>query len=895
MNIVDGNKSFSVNINMHLLFLCLLILCFNKLSYSDTIPTRIYETKKLISSPPVIDGLLDDEIWNTLEWSGDFVQREPYEGEQPTQQTLFKIIYDDNNLYVAIKAQDTETDKIEKRLTRRDEFDGDWVGIVIDSYNDKLTAFAFIVNAAGVKNDGFISNEDNMDETWDPVWYVKTSMVESGWNAEMKIPYTQLRFADKEEYIWGLQVMRWIFRKEEFSAWQHVPMETSRWVSMFGELQGIKGIKPKKEVEIIPYVMGNTERFEEEEGNPYATGSKYGYSAGVDGKIAVTNNMTLNFTVNPDFGQVEADPSEVNLTAFETYFPEKRPFFIEGSNIYNFSLTDGDGPMSQDNLFYSRRIGRTPHHEPELIDDSLQTEYSDQPEFTTILGAFKLSGKTQNGWSIGVMESLAAKEFAKIDAEGEERKEMVEPLTNYFNTRIQKDLKEGNTTIGGMVTATNRKIDSESIDFLHHSAYTGGLDFTNYWKEKSYYFQAIASFSHMVGNTKSITELQESSRRYYQRPDANHLTLDTTLTSLTGHGGTIGGGKIGAGHWRYVGWITWRSPGLELNDMGYLRQADVIQQVLWAQYRIWEPFSIFRSLNVNFNQWSGYDFSGTRVYLGGNVNFHMQFKNYWSFGSGINRDGAHISRSELRGGPALRFPGDWNNWVAISTDERKKLNFELFMFNNWGDENNSRFFDVGLEITYRPLNVLSLSIEPGYRQGRRDLQYVETIELDNDNRYIISTLNSEMFSADFRINFSLTPDLSIQYWGQPYIFAGNYSTFKRITNPMNDDYNNRFHIYEEGVEIFYDEENEIYEVDENQDGDIDYNFENPNFNFFEFRSNLVARWEYIPGSSIYFVWSQGRTGDNSMGEFDFVEDMENLFSIVPHNVFLIKFSYRFSL
>ncbi len=873
-----------------ILLFSLLILCFSYLSFADTVPQQIYKTKKINSTPPVIDGIIDDEIWNSVEWSGDFIQREPYEGEQPTQKTLFKILYDDDNLYVAIRADDTEPEKIEKRLTRRDQFEGDWVAIGIDSYYDKLTAFSFAVNAAGVKNDLIVTNEDMMDDTWDPVWYVKTTIDSEGWNAEMKIPYTQLRFADKKEHVWGLQVMRQLFRKEEFSAWKHVPVESSRWVGMFGELHGINNIKPKKEVEIIPYVMGNVERFEEEEGNPFASGKKFGYSAGVDGKIAVTNDLTLNFTINPDFGQVEADPSEVNLTAFETFFPERRPFFIEGNNIYDYSLTDGGGPMSQDNLFYSRRIGRSPHHDPDLEDN----EYADQPEFTTILGAFKLSGKTRNGWSIGVLESVTQEEYATIYFEGERRKEVVEPMTNFFNTRLQKDFNKGNTTVGGMVTATNRKIDDESIDFLPYSAYTGGLDFTNYWKDKAYYLSLKTVFSHLNGNTKSITELQESSRRYYQRPDATHLNLDTTRTTLTGTGGTISGGKIGEGHWRYGGYVTWRSPGLELNDMGYMRQADIIQQSAWGGYRIWEPFSIFRSFNISFDQWSGWDFSGTQLYLGGNINFHTQFKNYWSIGSGINRGTSNILRSELRGGPALRFPGDWNNWAFISTDERKKLVFEVFTFNNWGDLNHSRFFDIGLEISYRPLTALSLSIEPSFTKGRRDLQYVETLNIEGEDRYIISTLNSEILSADFRINLSLTPDLSIQYWGQPFIFAGDYSTFKRITEPMADNYNDRFHVFNEN-EIFFDDDENIYEVDENQDGTIDYFFENPNFNFFEFRSNLVARWEYIPGSSIYLVWSQGRTGDNSYGEFNFRRDFDQLYSIVPHNIFLIKVSYRISL
>ncbi|MCF8369051.1 MAG: carbohydrate binding family 9 domain-containing protein [Bacteroidales bacterium] len=867
-----------------------LISYFSNSAFSQEEITKNYRTQRVTVQSPAIDGMFDEEVWNTVPWDNSFVQREPYEGIDPTQKTAFKIVYDDHHIYVAIKAYDTEADKIEKRLSRRDAFDGDWVGIAFDSYNDKLTAFSFAVTVAGVKNDLIVTNEDQQDDTWDPVWYVKTAIVEDGWNAEMKIPLTQIRFAKKEQHEWGLQVMRWLFRSEEFSNWQHIPQESSRWVSGYGQLNGINGITPKKEVELIPYVMGNTERFEKEEGNPFANGKKYGYSAGLDGKVAVTNDLTLNFTVNPDFGQVEADPSEVNLTAFESYFQEKRPFFVEGNNIYDYSLTDGDGGLSQDNLFYSRRIGRRPHHEPEITDD----EYMDMPEFTRILGAAKLSGKTRNGWSVGIMESLAGREFATIDNEGVRRDVMIEPLTNYFNARVQKDIEQGNTTVGGMFTATHRNISDTSISFLPGSAYSGGLDFTNYWSQKKYFFAFRGVFSQVNGTKESITELQESSRRNYQRPDATHLGVDTNLTALSGQGGSLSAGKIGGGHWRYVGWVTWRSPGLELNDMGYLRQSDVVQQVLWAQYRIWEPFSIFRSLNINFNQWSMYDFAGTMVNLGGNINFYTQFKNYWSVGSGLNRDVYNVNRSELRGGPALKYPGDWNSWMFISSDERKKVVGGLFMFNNWGDLNSSRFFDIGMEFTYQPIDAMSFSVEPSYRDGRREMQFVDELEFNDEPRYIVSTLNSDMVSLDFRINLNITPDMTFQYWGQPFVFSGNYSNYKRITDPLNENYTDRFHILA-GDEISYNENIDEYEVDENLDGTVDYNIENQNFNFFEFRSNLVFRWEYIPGSTLYVVWSQGRSGDNSYGQFNFRDDMKDLYSIIPHNIFQVKFSYRISL
>lgn len=869
---------------------CLLVTFLHLGLHASDDLQKSYSAIPLKSPPPDIDGVLDDAAWSTGKWEEGFVQREPYEGVDPTQKTAFKILYDNENIYVAIRAYDSEPGKIEKRLSRRDAFEGDWVAIAFDSYFDKLTAFSFGVSASGVKNDLFVSNEDQMDDTWDPVWYVKTSVDHEGWTAEMKIPLTQVRFAKTKNHVWGVQVMRWLFRKEEFSTWQPIPQESSRWVSRFGELTGIEGISPKREVELIPYVMGNLETMEKEDGNPYCDGTSLGYSAGLDGKVAVTNDLTLNFTVNPDFGQVEADPSEVNLTAFETFFPEKRPFFIEGSNIYNFQVTAGDGPNSQDNLFYSRRIGNRPSKEPELDDD----EYMDKSEFTRILGAFKLSGKTRNGWSIGVMESVTNKEKAAISCEGVEHYKTIEPLTNFFNGRVQKDFGKGKTVLGGMVTATNRMIEDTSINFLAKSAYTGGVDFQNFWKDKNYYLGIRTLFSQVSGSKESITNVQESSRRYYQRPDAEHLQLDTTLSSLTGHGGTIEGGKIGGGHWRYLGWLTWRSPGLELNDMGYLRQADLIQQVLWVQYRVWEPVAIFRNFSINLNQWSEHDFSGTRLTFAGNMNFNLQFKNYWSMGSGIEVGTTTIKRAELRGGPALAYPGDVNNWIALKSDSRKKLTVELFMFNNWGAKNSSRFLNAGLEFTYRPVNSLSFSLGPEYIKGKREMQYVETIELATDNRFIISTLETDQWSANIRANLNITPDLTIQYWGQPFLFAGNYSVFKRVTEPLASHYEDRFHVYT-GDEIFYDETNGIYHFDENLDGETDYSLEDPNFNFFEFRSNLVLRWEYIPGSTVYLVWSQGRTGDNNAGEFSFKNDLNSLYSIAPHNVFLIKFSYRISI
>jgi hypothetical protein len=574
---------------------------------------RTYQTKKIDGSNIKIDGSITEKLWENVGWSGDFIQYEPNEGQKPIENTEFKILYDDNNLYIAVNVYDKNPRKIEKRLGRRDSWDGDLIAVHIDSYFDKKTAFVFSVNAAGVRNDGVISNDQSgSDDTWDPLWIVKTRITEKGWTAEMKIPLSQLRFGQKENQVWGLQIVRRLFREGEWSMWQYIPQSESGWVSRYGELTGLKDLKPKRQVELAPYISSKYNLYEAEQGNPYADGTDFSYNVGIDGKIGITNNLTLDFAVNPDFGQVEADPSEVNLTAFESFFDEKRPFFVEGNNITDYQITPGGNPWSSDNLFYSRRIGRAPQYYIE--DDLAENEYSKTPSNTGILGALKLTGKTKNGLSIGIVESLANKEYAKIDLDGDERKEVVEPLTNYFAGRLQKDLNNGNTVVGGMLTSTNRFIDNSQLEFLNSNAYTGGLDFMQYFKDKKYFVSTTFVGSHIQGSTEAITIQQESSRRYFQRPDVDYMTLDTNRTSLSGYGGNFLFAKHVNKGLSFMTNVTWRSPGLELNDMGYMRRANSIFQFVWAGYRITEPVFIFRSIGINANQWAGWDFGGVNTF-----------------------------------------------------------------------------------------------------------------------------------------------------------------------------------------------------------------------------------------------------------------------------------------
>lgn len=866
----------------------LLFSVLNLIPFLGFTQLRNYNTKKINGEAPVIDGRINEDVWKTVEWSGDFTQQEPYENAAPSQQTAVKVLYDDNNLYIAVRAFDTEPQKIEKRLGRRDSFEGDWIAVVISSHNDNLTGFGFGTNAVGVKSDGKFSNDTDWDETWDPVYYVKTSIDEEGWIAEMRIPLNQLRFAKSEKHIWGFEVMRYLFRKEEMSLWQMVPKDASGWVSRWGEIHGIENINPKKEIALTPYLMGSLEKSEVEEGNPFETGTNWAYNAGLDGKIAVTNDLTLNFTINPDFGQVEADPSEVNLTAFESYFSEQRPFFIEGSNIFNYPLNAGNG-RSRDNLFYSRRIGRHPNYEPEIEED----EYIDSPEFTRILGAFKLSGKTKKGWSIGIMESVTNNEYAKIDRQGVQSKQIVEPMTNYFNARIQKDINKGKTIIGGMVTATNRFINDSVLEFLPSSAYSAGVDFNQYWEDRTYNFQAKFIGSNVNGTEEAILTRQEAPQRYYQRPDATHLHIDSSLTLLNGFAGSIMAAKIGRGHWRYGLKGNFSSPGLSLNDMGYMRRGDAINQNSWVEYTIWEPFSIFRKMDIRVNQWIGWDFKGTQLYSGIRGSWDAQFKNYWSVDVNITREGFDIDRHQLRGGPALRTPGMWRTKISVNTDERKKLVADAFVYRGFGTDDWRDAFDVGLELSYRPLPSLQISVDPVFIHDQETLIYIETFDFDGQSRYITSGMERKELQLNFRINYSLTPELSFQYWGQPFFFSGDYHDFAKVVDAGNTNYYDQFHVFDDN-EISYDEANDQYLIDETGDGNTDYSFENPDFSFYEFRSNFVIRWEYIPGSTAYFVWSQGRSGDVGNGGFYLSDHIENLMDAKPSNVFLLKLSYRLS-
>ncbi|MDD7915370.1 DUF5916 domain-containing protein [Polaribacter ponticola] len=850
-------------------------------STGNKIPKRIYTTKKL-KNTPVIDGDISDVAWDVVEWSTDFTEKSPDEGTEPTHQTKFKVMYDAKFLYIAIRALDEEPDLIQQRLSRRDGFAGDRVNVIIDSYHDKRTAFVFTTTAAGVKGEEIATgNGDNWDASWNPIWYTNAKVDAKGWTAEMKIPFSQLRFGNAKEQIWGFNVVRNIFRKNERSLWQRIPNDQSGFISEAGELHGLINLVSQKQLEIQPFTVLQYDNYPKEVGNPYRDGSDFKLNAGLDAKIGITNDLTLDLTINPDFGQVEADPGAIALDGFQIFFREQRPFFVENKNIFDFEFANG-----RDNLFYSRRIGRNPHRSA-----SLQTgEFANEPINSTILGAAKFSGKTQSGWSIGVLESVTANEYAEIhEVEGKTREEIVEPLTNFFIARAQKDFNKRNSFIGGIFTATNRNLDG-NFNELHKAAYSGGLDFQHNWHNRDYFLDGNIIMSHVLGSKEAITATQETLRHNFGRVDASHVNIDPTRTSLTGTGGRIEAGKNGGGNWRYNGGFIWRSPELELNDVGFLRQTDEMIQFSNIRY-LWQiPTKTYRDIQVRFNQFTTYDFEGnqnkSQIELQGNVNW---INNWWT-----ELETGYIpvvyGNAYLRGGPRWRFADEKYIALFFGSDRSKKMSFTLGYVNSTTDESVNNFKRYVFRMNYQPFDAFSMSINTEFEKARNKTQYVAESDFNTTKRYVLGEMDNQTLSTTLRLNYSLNPNFSIQFYGQPFISRGRYSNFNYVNEPTAKSINDRVSMYSSNQISL---ENDIYSIDENLNSITDYTFEKPDFSFVQLRTNLVARWEYIPGSELFFVWARGgSTNDNPRHSLS--RSLKNqITNDKIEDTFLIKATYRF--
>lgn len=852
---------------------------------STKLPKKIYVTKALdLVAPPVLDGLLDDAAWDIVEWTGDYIENLPDENTPPIEQTKFKIVYDKQFIYFGFRCYDKNPKEIVKRLSRRDGFEGDWIEINIGSHNDQLTSFSFAGSVAGVKSDGFISdNGKTWEGNWNPVWHLKTHIDDEGWTAEIKIPLSQLKFSNAANQVWALQSTRRYFRTEERSLWQRIPLDAAGWVSEFGELHGLVNLSPQRQIEIQPFILSKLETYPQEAGNPFKTGNDFKLNGGLDAKIGVTNDLTLNLTINPDFGQVEADPAAIALDGFQIFYPEQRPFFVENKNIFDYTFAD-----DQDNLFYSRRIGRNPNGYPNTTNGA----FVSMPENTAILGAAKFSGKTKTGWSVGILESVTNKEFAKIAENGNQRKELVEPLTNYFVGRAQKDFNDRNSYVGGILTAVNRNLETNNLDFLHQSAYSSGIDFMHNWKNRKYYFKGNLVTSHVQGSKEAIAATQTNITHLFQRADAKNVWVDLNRTSLTGTGGKFEMGKASVGNWRYKGSFLWRSPQLELNDVGFLRQADEIRQNAYFSYETLKPFGNFRKIQTNLEQHSTYDFDGNfnkmQFYLGTDA----VFSNNWNATVTVNYKPVNYSNAVLQGGPRFRYSEEFFKSFRFTSDYRKKLKFNGAIYSNEAKNNVLSYTELNVGFIYQPVDAFTVSVSPVYSINKNKQQYITQTHFDTTPRYITASLDQNTLSAAIRFDYSLNPNFTIQYYGQPFISTGRYRDFNKVIDPIADYHRDRVAVFNQS-QIHFDPIQNNYTVDEDQNGTTDYTIRNPDFSYIQFRSNLVARWEYIPGSELFLVWSQGMASNGNPNEDLWSNLDSHILGRKPTNIFLIKMTYRF--
>lgn len=839
---------------------------------------RVYYATRT-SSTPTIDGIPDDPVWEEGAWTSDFLQQYPTNGGKATFQTKIKILYDYDNLYIIIYCLDDDPDKIRRIFNRRDKFSGDMAGIAIDSYNDKRTAYEFNVTAAGQKIDLKHSGDKNFDQNWDAVWDAATSITDSGWVAEMRIPFSQLRYSSKKDHSWGLHVWRWIDRVKEESQWQLIPQDAPAMVYLFGRLEGISNIRSSRQVELLPYVSSKAD-FKNQLDGPQDKYFHPGFSAGLDAKIGISSNFTLDATINPDFGQVEADPSVLNLTAYETFYEEKRPFFLEGQDIFDFRL-------DEDYLFYSRRIGKTPSYSPDTEGD----DYTTLPDNTTILGSAKLSGKTSNGLSIGIMNSLTTAESGTLYSGDQSASFAAEPLSNYFVSRVKKESNNANTIYGFSFNSVNRIInDSILQNEITNSALTGGIDFTQYWKNKYYYVSANLAGSRLNGTEQAITAIQESHIHRFQRTDASHLTLDTTRTSLTGTGGTFSIGKSG-GRFKFNTDFNYWSPQLNTNDLGFMREADMLEQKAEVSYESTSSKGFIRKYIFELNQRSRFTFGNELTHSGLDFEAYTEYSNLYTSFFHFVYVLPSLNTRELRGGPGIYEDGYLGGYLYLQSNTSKDLFFSAEYGYWWVPYYFMNAYEWYLEMEYHPIDQIKLIFISAFERNNFRYQYIDEFELDNKPLYLMGFIERSTLRFTLRAELFLTPEISFQYFGSPYFSVGHYRDFKRVDQPSNTNYYKRYHQYS-SENVIYNEITDQYTISET--GRSDLVIDNPDFEFGQFRSNFVFRWEYKLGSVLFLVWTHEQTSEINYYAPDINNSFRNLFKSGSGDVLLLKLRYWFS-
>ena len=847
-------------------------------------------TARPVSSSIEIDGVLSEAAWEAAEVFTQFRQRDPNDGEPVSERTEVRILVGPEALYVGARLLDSEPDGIRATLVRRDVVsDFDYFLVNLDSRHDHNTAYAFTLTPSGAYQDAALGTDGQYDFGWDPVWEGAASMDDEGWYAEFRIPFSQLRFESAQDPTWGIQFTRVIARKRENASFAYTPRTETGGPHRYGHLLGLGQLQEPSRLELLPYGTTRSEHLNAQPDDPFRGSAERFHSAGLDLKYGITSNLTLDATINPDFGQVEVDPAVVNLTQYETYFPERRPFFVEGAEIFRYGFPGAELNRSDlGDLFYSRRIGRAPSRN--LY--ALGAQYVDMPAQSTIAGAVKVSGR-MGDWSVGLLEAATRMEEGRyVGSDGITQGAVVEPFSNYLVGRARRDLRDGNSTVGGIFTAVNRDLSDPALEAsLHSSAYVAGVDFNHMWNNREWFVTGTLTGSRVRGSEEAILQTQRSSARYWQRPDAGHVELDPNRTGIEGWRGSLSAGRRSGDHWLGSILMQAQSPGFEANDLGFETRVDSWDINLGLQYRDMEPDSTTRFYQIDFLPSLEWNFDGDLVGANLFLGSVQQWSNFWISSTAI---GAHPETDNdrlTRGGPVARNPGGFSISQYVGTDQRKPYNlngnftYAMNVRGGWG-------VMPRLGVTVRPTSVVEVSINPALQRTHAVAQYVTavpdpTADRTFGSRYLFSNLDQTVFSVDTRVSWTFTPRLSLQLYLQPFLAKGDYAEFKELHEPRS--WNWDVYGKDQGTVT---ETDGRYEVDPDGEGPAaPFHFGNPDFNVRSLRGNAVLRWEYRPGSTVYLVWQQRRYGTAPYGETELLDDAQALWNIPPENVFALKVSY----
>lgn len=840
-------------------------------------------------APVVIDGNVSEPAWRAATAVTEFTQNIPDDGRPATEATRVTILYDDEALYVAAEMDDSGP--VTERLGRRDsDLESDWFRVFIDAQRDGRTGFGFFVNPSNVQRDVILYDDILQDAEWDGVWTSATRVHERGWTAELRIPLAQLRFPRRPEQQWRVNFARRILRRNELAYLVNVPRNETGFVSRFAELEGIRDLQVASNVEVRPYVKwrGDT-RGTVTPDDPVNQSRDGEADGGVDFTWRPGPSTTVTGAIRPDFGQVEVDPAVINLSEYELFFPEKRPFFIEGSNLFAFGTSASNNVLNYNitppMTFYSRRIGRQPQGTA-----SLGADYFAAPLETTILAAGKLTTRTANGWSLGVLGAVTEEETARTFQSGVFDERVVEPRSGYFVTRASREL--GNRgTVGAIFTSVLRE-DEPRTAFLRSRAWSGGFDGSwRFGSARDVLVEWFAAGSMVEGSAQSIALTQRSSAHYYQRPDADHVDYDPSRTRLSGFAGRLTLAKQ-AGRWRYHAQAQTYSPGYETNDAGFLQRGDITATHLSLIYNDTATTPLFRERKFIVSKFQNWNYDGDLISNGVQSDNYVTFANYMTGAVFTGFATERVDDRQTRGGPVVLQPLRPNFSWRVGTDRRKRFWGELFQRNTWNTEGS---FDHGLSFTlsWRAARNVTVGATPAWTRSRTWAQYVSSVQDDTaaatyGRRYVFAQLDQRIIDLAARVDWSPTSTLSVQAYVQPYVASGAYTGFKELARPRSLDYS-EYGIGTNGTIVRNTDD--TYTIHP-AGARTPFTIADPDFSFRSFRANVVVRWEYRAGSAVYLVWNENRANTFPDGTFEFDGDVSSLTSIPADRAILLKASYR---